>query len=53
MNIDSNIANEAAIARRGRVVALVIAAGGLAAFLAPGIGQVLHLSSLFEMVCHE
>ena len=50
MNADQNNAQDAAIARKGRVVALVIAAGGLAAILAPWIVQVLQLPIRFEML---
>ncbi len=40
------------IARKGRITGLVIAAGGLAALLAPWIVQVLNLPIRYEMLIY-
>jgi MFS family permease len=47
---DQDMATDAAIARRGRIVALVIAAGGVAALLAPWLVQALGLPIRYEML---
>jgi MFS family permease len=41
-----------AFARKGRITGLVIAAGGLAAILAPWIVQVLALPARYEMLIY-
>ena len=41
-----------AFARKGRITALVIAAGGIAAMLAPWIVQALGLAPRFEMLIY-
>jgi hypothetical protein len=41
-----------AFAQKGRVIALVIAAGGISAMLAPWIVQVLGLAPRFEMLIY-
>ncbi len=43
---------DTAISRRGRITALVIAAGGLAALLAPWLVRVLGLPLRYEMLIY-
>ncbi|MFD3189287.1 DUF5337 domain-containing protein [Sedimentitalea sp. HM32M-2] len=47
-----NTEQDKSFARKGRITGLVIAAGGLAAILAPWIVQVLHLPARFEMLIY-
>jgi MFS family permease len=45
-----NREHDQALARKGRMIALVIAGGGLAAILAPWLVQVLGLPMRYEML---
>lgn len=47
-----NAEREKAFARKGRIIALVIAAGGVSAMLAPWIVTVLGLERRYEMLIY-